>query len=92
MIYAINYDLKKPGRDYSGLYEAIKSCGGAWWHDLGSTWLVDTTRSAAGIWELLKPHVDQNDNMLIIGVTSDYSGWLSEQAWNWMNSRLKKAA
>ena len=92
MIYAINYDLKKPGRDYSGLYEAIKSSCGAWWHYLDSTWLVDTTRSSASIWELLKPHVDQNDNMLIVGVTSDYNGWLSKEAWSWIDSRLKKAA
>ncbi|WFU79940.1 hypothetical protein QA645_36480 [Bradyrhizobium sp. CIAT3101] len=91
MIYAINYDLKKPGRDYSGLYDAIKSCG-AWWHYLGSTWLVDTNRSSAAIWELLKSHVDQNDSMLIIGVTSDYNGWLSQEAWDWINTRIKKAA
>lgn len=27
MIYATNYDLKIPGQDYKGLYEAIKGCG-----------------------------------------------------------------
>lgn len=36
MIYAINYDLKRPGQNYEKLYEAIKSCG-TWWHYLGST-------------------------------------------------------
>jgi hypothetical protein len=46
MIFSINYDLKKPDRDYAGLYEAIKSCG-EWWHYLGSTWLVDT-RACSG--------------------------------------------
>jgi hypothetical protein len=29
MIYAINYDLRQPNRDYSGVFEAIKTCG-AW--------------------------------------------------------------
>ena len=52
MIYAVNYDLKKPGQDYSALYEAIKGCG-AWWHFLGSTWLVDTSLTADGIWLLV---------------------------------------
>ncbi|MGM4931790.1 hypothetical protein [Tardiphaga sp. 619_E2_N8_5] len=92
MIYAINYDLKMPGRDYSGLYEAIKSSGSSWWHYLGSTWLVDTTRNASGIWNHLQPHVDKNDYMLIIGVTNDNSGWLPKEAWDWINSRIKKAA
>ena len=30
MIYAINYDLKRPGQNYELLYGAVKSCG-AWW-------------------------------------------------------------
>src|SRR5690606_16815818 len=59
MIYAINYDLKRPGQNYDKLYDAIKSCG-EWWHYLGSTWLVDTPLSATAIWERLAPHVDKN--------------------------------
>ena len=91
MIYAVNYDLKKPGQDYAPLYEAIKGCGD-WWHYLGSTWLVDTTLSADGIWKKLQPHVDANDNVLIIGLTGDYSGWLPEKAWEWVRERRGLAA
>jgi hypothetical protein len=91
MIYAVNYDLKKPGRDYTQLHEAIKSCG-AWWHYLGSTWLVDTHMNANQIWDRVRAHVDSNDSMLIIGVTSNYSGWLPTEAWNWINARLRRAA
>jgi hypothetical protein len=91
MIYAINYDLKAPGRDYSGLYEAIKSCG-AWWHYLESTWLVDTSLDAEGIWARLGKHFDKNDFALVIGVTKDYQGWLSKEAWDWINGRRSKAA
>ncbi len=91
MIYAINYDLRQPGRDYSGLYEAIKRCG-AWWHYLGSTWLVDTGLDAQGIWKRLDPHVDRNDSMLVIGVTKDYAGWLPKDAWEWLHNRGARAA
>lgn len=73
------------------LYEAIKACG-AWWHYLGSTWLVDTTLDANGIWNTLSPHVDKNDSVLVIGVTRDYSGWLPQDAWEWMNTRTSKMA
>ena len=86
MIYAINYDLKKPGQHYTALYAAIKGCG-AWWHYLGSTWLVDTTLDAEGIWKHLAPHFDANDRTLIIGVTRDYQGWLTKEAWQWINGR-----
>ena len=86
MIYAINYDLKRPGQNYNALYKAIKSCG-AWRHDLNSTWLVDTQLTAEGIWNKLEPHIDENDLVLVIGVTSDYQGWLPDDAWEWINSR-----
>ena len=91
MIYAINYDLKKPGRDYKGLYEAIKNCG-AWWHYLGSTWLVDTNLDANGIWKRLESHFDRNDRALVIGVTRDYQGWLPKETWEWIDSRRARAA
>lgn len=91
MIYAINYDLKRPGQNYEKLYEAIKTCG-SWWHHLGSTWLVDSPLDAVGIWNRLAPHVDKNDFFLVIGVTRDYSGWLPKDAWDWINSRSSKMA
>lgn len=91
MIYAVNYDLKKPGRNYDELYEAIKSCG-AWWHYLGSTWLVDSTLTADGIWDSLAPHVDDNDFVLVIGVAPGWQGQLPRKAWNWINDRMAAAA
>lgn len=91
MIYAINYDLKKPGRDYSGLHDAIKNCG-AWWHYLGSTWLVDTNLDAKGIWKRLEKHIDNNDSALVVGITRDYQGWLPSEAWEWIDERRSRAA
>jgi hypothetical protein len=90
MIYSINYDLKKPGRNYDTLYTAIKALG-PWWHYLGSTWLVDTDLSAPAIWAKLDPHVDENDAVLVIGVTQDYSGWLPQKAWDWIAGRRAAA-
>ena len=43
-LYTISYDLKKPDRDYSGLYEAIKSFE-SWWHYLESTWIIKTEKT-----------------------------------------------
>jgi hypothetical protein len=91
MIYAINYDLKKPGQNYDPLYTAIKSLG-TWWHYLGSTWLVDTNLNANGIWQKLALHVDKNDSVLIIGVTKDHAGWLPPKAWEWIKERQAVAA
>jgi hypothetical protein len=91
MIYAINYDLKRPGQKYGDLYDAIKNCGD-WWHYLDSTWLVDTSLTAQAIWNRLTPHVDKNDFVLVIGVTRDYQGWLPEKVWQWINEHSMKMA
>ena len=39
--YIVSYDLKNPGRDYTALYDAIKSIG-EWQHPLESVWIVAT--------------------------------------------------
>ena len=94
MIYAVNYDLNRPGQNYQGLYSAIKGCGD-WLHCLDSTWLVDTEDTgldAKGIWKQLEPHVDDNDRVLVIGVTRDYARQLPKKAWEWINARRARMA
>lgn len=91
MIYAINYDLHRPGQSYEELFTAIKQLG-AWWHYLGSTWLVDTSLTAQQIWASLQPHADTNDTFFIAGISQDYSGWMPTEAWAWLNERKYKMA
>ena len=83
-LYIISYDLTQPDRDYSGLYGAIEGFN-TWWHYLESTWIVKTTDSPDEIFEKLKPYVDENDNLLIVGVGKKHQGWLPKKAWDWIN-------
>lgn len=93
MIYAISYDLKKAGQDYSGLIKAIKSLGSSWAHPCESYWLVDCSVNANAIFARLKPHVDANDRMLVTRFNeSDYSGWLSQEIWDWISARKSLAS
>lgn len=83
MIYAINYDLNKKGQDYSGLYESIKKLGD-WWHHLDSLWLVNTTYDAEEIVGAIKEHFDPNDRLLVMKLSKDRQGLLTQQAWDWI--------
>ena len=85
-VYLIGYDLNKQDKDYEGLYEAIKSYG-TWWHHLDSTWMIDTKHDVDSIFKKLKPHIDDNDYLLIIQVKDNYSGWLPKKAWEWLRER-----
>lgn len=89
MVYLVTYDLKQPGQNYTGVHDAIKSCG-TWWHHLESTWLVDGYLTADQISTKVRTHIDKNDTLLVIGVTGDYAGWLPKDAWEWINSRVRQ--
>jgi len=86
MVLLITYDLRRPGRNYKSLHEAIKSAG-TWWHHLESTWLIETDASPNQWAEFLRPHMDANDNLLVIRVHKNYQGWLPQQAWDWLATR-----
>lgn len=89
--YLITYDLKKPGQDYKNLHDAIKATG-AWWHYLESTWLVVSSSSAQAVFDRLRPHIDANDRVLVIKVTNENAGWLTQEAWDWINQNIRAYA
>ena len=86
-VYLITYDLNNPHKDYSSLYEKIKSLG-RWWHYLDSTWIVATRNSSSQINDILKAVLDSDDGILVIEVKNDYNGWLPEEAWDWMRQNI----
>jgi hypothetical protein len=86
VIFLVSYDLKKPGQDYTGVYEAIKSASG-WWHYLESTWIIQTNRPLEFWADKIKSHMDANDRLIIVDITnSEYNGWLPAKAWEWIKA------
>lgn len=91
-IYNISYDLKKPGQNYTELFDELKNSPG-WWHYLKSTWLVATNETASQLWDRISPAIDKNDRVLIIQVVNNNNaGWLPQEAWDWINERFRAAA
>lgn len=88
MVYLITYDLKKPGQDYSKLYDAIKSLG-EWIHPLTSTWIVSTSlTSAQAVYDRIRPYIDDSDRLLVVAFSRDHQGWLDKAHWDWINKHL----
>lgn len=84
MVYHISYDLNRPGKDYSGLYEAIKKLG-SWCHPVDSTWYIDSNPTAEGIRNTLKAVMDESDSLVVtvacapgawFGLDNNVSEWL----------------
>ena len=89
-IIIITYDLNNPQKDYSSFFTAIQNQG-HWWHSLRATWLVDTNKTPAQVYEELRTHLVASDRIFIGRLGDGYSGWLDKTAWEWIQTRLKQA-
>lgn len=87
MVYVVSYDLRKPNRDYTSLYEELKKSSW-WWHYLESTWLISTTESATQVYSRLVKTIDRDDRLLIIEAGRDRQGWLPKEAWEWISQHI----
>lgn len=82
-VYCVSYDLNKPGQNYDSLYEELENSTSRL-HFLDSTWLIYTRESANQLLSRLLKHIDLNDCLLVIEVTSSYAGRLPDDAWKWI--------
>ena len=88
-VLLVTYDLNKPGQNYDGLYDLLKSAN-SWWHHLDSTWIL-YTRLSPEIWsQKIRSVIDSGDHFLIIEVRSNYQGWLPKKAWDWLREMFSK--
>lgn len=89
--FLITYDLKRPGQNYSDLYDAIKS-EGDWQHPLESIWAVKTgtSVSARTLYKRLRSYIDEKDYLFIVEITDqDRQGWLAKSFWTWLKENNK---
>lgn len=86
-VFAINYDLSSPDRDYDKLTEQIKSYG-TWAHFLDSLWLVSSSKTAGEIRDHLKKHIDSNDQLFVARLSGNWaSSNLSKKCTDWLKNR-----
>jgi hypothetical protein len=85
-IYMIGYDLHpSKGETYDDLTDTIEELFPTHWHCLDSTWLVKTVKTAVQIRDALKPHLKNDDQLLVMkygkgaawfGFKGDCKTWL----------------
>ena len=86
-VIQINYDLKKPGRDYQPVYDYIKRH--PWCHLLDSCWLIRTNKSPGQVIREIKAHVDRNDEVAVFDVTGvSWATNFKDDATAWMHQNM----
>ena len=85
----ISYDLQTPGKDYVNLWDHIKSYGN-YAKPLESVWLIRTYSSAEQVRNIAINHIDPNDKIFVVDVTSRESAWhkLTTKVVEWIGSVL----
>lgn len=85
--YIVMYDLCQPGRNYEGLYTALKSYI-RWGRITESTWAVVSESSATEIRDHLLNFVDSNDRLMVIKSGKE-AAWLNALASSeWLKTNL----
>lgn len=87
MIYLITYDKNTALKNYSSLYEAIKSCSQTWWHHMNNTWLIASYMDVNQIYDRLSTHITIKDRLLIVELNryASMQGYLNEDGWDWID-------
>jgi len=85
-VYLITYDLNRPGHSYEGLLQEIMKYD--WARLSESSYVVDTEIRPKQLFEKLRPHIDDNDNLAVIHLTSPWWVKLPKDVVLWLKSRL----
>ncbi len=87
--HLVTYDLNAPGRDYTALYDAIKTAT-YWAHPVESVWLIVTDLTPVEVRDNLTAIMDANDRLMVINVTSDAAAWIGipTNVSNWIQQHL----
>lgn len=83
-VILVTYDLRKQGRNYSGVHEYLKKYVHC--KPLESVWVLDTKRTTAQIRDDLKAIVDANDGIFVTRLVKDCAWINCGNISEWMNS------
>lgn len=86
--YMITYDLNSSGQKYDEVIKAIKDSSSACCSYWKSSYLIKSSLTTQQIFDNIKPHLDGNDNLIIIEVKNNYRGWLYEKEWEWIRENI----
>jgi hypothetical protein len=84
-VYLVGYD-KKSGEDYQPLYDALENYDH--WHELDSTWLITSEKSASEIRDDLTQFVPGEDKLLVITVSLPWASLHLNDS-SWLKSRFR---
>ncbi len=87
--YLVSYDLIRPHKDYPNLIAYMKTFS-SWSKPLESVWLIKSSAGVEQVRNAIQVHVDGNDKILVVDVTSRAAAWdkLPAEVSTWIQNSL----
>lgn len=70
----ITYDLNKSGKNYDGVFDAIKSLG-SWAKYQKSAWFVSTNYSVTQARDHIWKQMDSDDSLMVVYAKNNSAAW-----------------
>lgn len=86
-VYLVTYDLKKPGQDYTDILKKIHASD-SWARLSESSYAIQTSWTEKQLYDYLKPHLDQNDNLYVIALCRPWTGRGPKDVNDWLERNL----
>lgn len=86
-ILLITYDLKKPGQDYKDFLALIRNYPYARLSE--SSYAIETNEAPKDVYNILAPHMDNNDQLYVVTLHSPYWGLGPKEVNDWLSANLK---
>ena len=89
--YVVTYDLRAVASfNYTPFFLELQQSID-WWHFLTNTWLLVRSEPLSQLQTRLTALISNQDSLLILSAEGPTGGYLPQQAWDWINSRLPVA-
>jgi hypothetical protein len=88
----VTFTLRNSLQDYDSFFVTLRGNSQQWLHYLDNTFLLYTPYSPDELIHRLVPHFEATDSVIIVHVTQPFSGWLPQEAWQWINERMSLVA
>ena len=69
-------------------FDALLASKG-WFNFFDNAWLISTDETSQELFERLNSYLTAEDYLLVMRVTTDYFGWLPQEAIDWLEAEEK---
>jgi hypothetical protein len=90
MVLLITYDqdhIVRPER-HQAVHEIVQMYADDYVRVMFTQWLVETDLPTTEWLEVVQSVIDFNDNILVTELSDDFAGFLHDDAWDWLRSRV----